>query len=98
MFMVIEYTPGYLPESDDPPEFEELDNAVEYVNDRVDEYLETEGTDYRIMDKLVGADSGRNIAYEVRVANFNTVADDLGRRIEVVRAPGSGSRKGRKSE
>ncbi len=40
MYVVIENTPGYLPEDDDPATFEEYANAVEYLNERVKEYVD----------------------------------------------------------
>ena len=31
MYVVIEFTPGYLPENDDPPVFDQWNEAVNYV-------------------------------------------------------------------
>jgi len=31
LYVVIEYTPGYLPENDDPPVFDQWNEAVNYV-------------------------------------------------------------------
>jgi hypothetical protein len=48
-WVLIENTPGYLPEDDEPATFTELDDAREYLRERVAEYVEHlhEGTDWR---------------------------------------------------
>lgn len=46
-FVVIENTPGYLPNDDDPPTFDTYADAVEYLNDRAAEYADSDGN-YRV--------------------------------------------------
>jgi hypothetical protein len=40
MFVVIENTPGYMPEDDDPATFEEYGDAVTYLNEEVQRFAE----------------------------------------------------------
>ena len=40
MFTVIENTPGYMPDSDDPATFDSYAEAVEYLNAEVERYVE----------------------------------------------------------
>jgi hypothetical protein len=40
MYVVIENTPGYLPEDDDPGTFEDIESAKEYLAERVESYVE----------------------------------------------------------
>ena len=37
-YLVIENTPGYLPEDDDPPAFDDYSEAVTCLNERAKEY------------------------------------------------------------
>lgn len=39
MYVVIENTPGYLPEDDDPATFERREDALVYLSDRLSSYL-----------------------------------------------------------
>lgn len=39
-FVVVNNTPGYLPEDDDPATFEDLSSAVEYLREEVVRYCE----------------------------------------------------------
>lgn len=48
MFVVIENTPGYLPDDDDPPTFTEYAAAVEYLNERAAEYADDPDANYRV--------------------------------------------------
>lgn len=41
MFVVIENTPGYLPEVDDPAEFEDYAEAVVFMQEEIERYVET---------------------------------------------------------
>lgn len=41
MYVVIENTPGYLPEDNDSATFENLDEAREYLRDEVERYCES---------------------------------------------------------
>lgn len=54
-FVVIENTPGYLPEDDDPPTFAEYADAVAYMNERVAEYVE------QLEDDLEGENEGHTV-------------------------------------
>jgi hypothetical protein len=76
-YIVIENTPGYLPDSDDPAEFEDYADAVAYANELADE-LEEEGysTDrsWASQDNLYAVSATRDDPH------------DLGRWIEVVNA------------
>jgi hypothetical protein len=40
MWTVIEYTPGYVPDNDDPPVFDEWADAIEYLLERRRELFE----------------------------------------------------------
>jgi len=48
MFMVIENTPGYLPEDDDPAVFDSVDEAREYATEQLDRLIDhiAEGQDF----------------------------------------------------
>lgn len=39
-FAVIEHTPGYMPENDDPPMFDTEDEAWSYLTEEVQRYIE----------------------------------------------------------
>lgn len=41
-YAVIEYTPGYLPEDDDPPQFDQFTEALNYLNEKRSELFEAE--------------------------------------------------------
>lgn len=41
-YVVIENTPGYLPEDDDPARFDDYDDAVAYLNERAAEFEEVD--------------------------------------------------------
>jgi hypothetical protein len=47
-YIVIENTPGYLPDDDDPATFEDLEGAIAYLRERVESYCDflAEGYDY----------------------------------------------------
>lgn len=47
-YVVIENTPGYLPEDDDPYTTDDLESAREYLKERVESYCDhlAEGYDY----------------------------------------------------
>jgi hypothetical protein len=76
-YLVIESTPGYLPESDDPAEFAEYADAVAYANELADE-LEAQG--YTADRSWASRDN----YYAIHAERSDTVAPDLGRTIEVV--------------
>ena len=80
MYVVIENTPGYLPENDDPATFETLDEARAYLAEEVERYLEH-------MDE-VGDDPDVSWSDE-RDSCYVTRSDsehDLGRVFEIVEA------------
>jgi hypothetical protein len=76
MFMVIESTPGYMPDADEPATFEDYNDAVKYANELADE-LEDDGF---VCDRSY-ASSGNYFA--VYCTRTDTVAPDLGRFIAV---------------
>jgi hypothetical protein len=77
MFVVIESTPGYLPETE-PVDFEDYSEAVSYLNELADE-LEEQG--YETDRSWASSD---NLA-AVHATRTDTVAPDLGRSIEIIR-------------
>lgn len=79
-YFVIEATPGYLPDADEPAEFDEYSDAVAYANERADEL---EATGYFIVDRSWAS---RDNGYAIHCERNDTVAPDLGRTIEVVRS------------
>lgn len=77
MYLVIENTPGYLPDVE-PAEFEDYADAVAYANELADE-LEEQGY------KADRSWASRDNSYAIHAERSDTVAPDLGRNIEVVR-------------
>lgn len=88
MFVVIENTPGYSPDDDDPPTFEDYSQAVAYLNERAAEYAELaaeyaddpDGPRYRIEH---GIASGDNLA--AVIVHDDSKTYDLGRVIQILR-------------
>jgi hypothetical protein len=78
MFVVIENTPGYLPDADDPAMFEDYSEAVAYLNEVCDE-LEEQG--YKVDRSWASAD---NLAAAFAQRD-DTVAPDLGRTVQIIR-------------
>ena len=77
MFLVIEGTPSYLPDADEPADFVEYSDAVAYANELADE-LEADG--YSTDRSLASADN----MYAICATRSDTVTPDLGRIIQVV--------------
>ncbi len=77
-FVVIENTPGYMPDDDDPPTFEDYADAVAYLNDRCKEYEEDESGSFTV--EYGWASSGN---YAAAVINDSSKMHDLGRWIAV---------------
>lgn len=77
-FVVIESTPGYMPEDDDPLYTEHYDEACERVNELCDE-LEAQG--YEVDRSLASRDN----LYAAHAERPDMVAPDLGRTIQIVR-------------
>jgi hypothetical protein len=75
-YIVIESTPGYMPEDNDPATFEEYADAVAYANELADE-LEDQG----YTTDRGWASSGNY--YAIKAERDDTVAPDLGRFIAV---------------
>jgi hypothetical protein len=75
-FIVIESTPGYMPEDDEPAIFAEYADAVAHANELADE-LEEQGY---ATDRSWA--SGGNY-YAIKAERSDTVAPDLGRFIAV---------------
>lgn len=76
-YLVIENTPGYLPEADEPAEFSTYREAVDYANELADE-LEADG--YTTDRSWASRDN----SYAIQ-ATTEAKMHDLGRVIEVVR-------------
>jgi hypothetical protein len=85
MFVVIENTPGYLPDDDDPPTFEDYGDAVAYLNERAAEYADDPDGNYRVE---YGCASSGN--YAAVVVWDDDRAHDLGRYIAVERVEDGG--------
>lgn len=78
MFVVLENTPGYLPEEDDPPVFEAYADAVAYLNERCKEYAQDPDANYRVETGY--ASSGN---YAAAMVWDDDKTHDLGRSITV---------------
>jgi len=76
-YLVIESTPGYLPDTDEPAEFDNYAEAVAYANELADE-LEVEGY---VADRSWAS---RDNYYAIHAERSDMVAPDLGRNIEVI--------------
>ena len=79
-YLVIENTPGYLPEDDDPPAFDDYSEAVTCLNERAKEYEEDPDGNFRVE---YGWASRDNFAAVMIYDEDKT--HDLGRSIEVVK-------------
>jgi hypothetical protein len=77
-YLVIENTPGYLPDADEPAEFEEYADAVTYLNERAAEYADDPDANYRVE---YGWSSDDNLAAVMIRDNDKT--HDLGRWLAV---------------
>jgi hypothetical protein len=79
-FVVIENTPGYLPDDDDPPTFDEYADAVAYLNERAAEYADDPDAEppYRVEHGWASAD---NLAAVMVYDDSKT--HDLGRYIGI---------------
>lgn len=78
-YVVIENTPGYLPEDDDPPVFDRYADAVQYLNDRAAEYADDPDANYRVE---YGIASGDNLA--AVIVHDDDSMHDLGRTIQIL--------------
>lgn len=79
-FVVIESTPGYMPEDDDPATFDDYDDAVAYLNERAQSYADDPDGNYRVE---YGIASGDNLA--ACIVWDDDKMHDLGRVIEILR-------------
>jgi len=87
-FVVIENTPGYMPDDDDPPTFDDYADAVLYLNERAAEYEDLaaeyaddpDGPRYRVE---YGIASGDNLA--AVIVWDDSKMYDLGRVIQILR-------------
>lgn len=79
-YVVIESSPGYLPEDDDPRTFSEYADAVEYLNDRAAEYADDPDANYRVEYGIASADN-----YAAVIVWDDDKTHDLGRVIEILR-------------
>ena len=78
-YVVIENTPGYLPEDDDPATFDDLDEARAYAQDLIDR-IEEHYFEAGANDVLVDGD----IATSLSVLVSSNFEHDLGRVVEIV--------------
>jgi predicted ester cyclase len=81
MFVVIENTPGYLPDSVEPFETDDYAAAVAYLNERAAEYADDPDGNFKVE---YGFASGDNYA-AVMVYDLDK-RHDLGRVIEILKA------------
>lgn len=81
-YMVIEYTPGYLPEDDDPPVFDEYEEARNYLMEER-KRIEDDGWDFGEGEEQVlqFTDGMRDGWFEY--TNTKRI-HDLGRIVEIV--------------
>jgi len=79
-YVVIENTPGYMPEADEPAEFDTYAEAVAYADELADELAEAG------YDRIDRSWASRDNYYAIHAERSDTVAPDLGRTIEVTRA------------
>lgn len=89
-WIVIENTPGYMPDDDDPPIFDDYADAVSYLNERCAEYADIIGEDditpqYRV--EYGWASSGN---YAAAMIWDDSRTHDLGRYIGVESYDGEG--------
>jgi hypothetical protein len=82
-YIVLESTPGYMPDADEPAEFETYAEACEYANELAQE-LEEQGYE---CDRW--ASSQNTYAIYCQLPREATEAPDLGRYIEVLSEEGS---------
>jgi hypothetical protein len=78
LFIVIENTPGYLPDADEPAEFDNYADAVAYANELADELVEQ---GYECDRSWASRDN----SYAIHCTTDEKI-HDLGRNIEVVRS------------
>ncbi len=84
MFVVIENTPGYMPEDDDPATFEDYTDAVAYLNERAAEYANDPDGNFEVE---YGWASGQN--YAAVFIHDHDKTHDLGRTIEILQCEDS---------
>lgn len=77
-YVVINNTPGYLPEDDDPGTYESLDEAKEALREEVERYLDD---DEHLLEASFSADG------ETAFVHYTDRTYDLGRVFEVVTVP-----------
>jgi hypothetical protein len=80
-YVVIENTPGYLPDDDDPAEFDDYADAVEYMNERAGTYAELIAESHGIPEISEGWASPNN--YAAVMVYDHSREYDLGRYIGV---------------
>lgn len=83
-YVVIENTPGYLPEDDEPATFAEYGDAVAYMRDLVAEYvsqIEDAGAEAEVSEGWASADN-----YAAVMVYRSDRTDDLGRYFGVERS------------
>lgn len=85
MYVVVENTPGYLPEDDDPAKFDDLGEAREYAKERLESLVEfiLEGQDYEYGEDGVDVSGDFSDDTSVYVSD-KARTHDLGRVIEIL--------------
>lgn len=78
-YVVIESTPGYMPEDDEPATFKDYADAVAYLNERAAEYADDADGNYRVE---YGIASGDNLA--AVIVWDDEKMHDLGRTIQIL--------------
>jgi hypothetical protein len=91
MYMVIENTPGYLPEDDDPAVFDSVDEARVYASDRLSSLLDfiVEGQSFDEEQPGFTVDGSFQTDLSVWVTDKSR-EHDLGRVIEIVEVDRNG--------
>ncbi len=77
-YIVIENTPGYLPDDDDPYITDDYASAVEYMNERAAEYAGDPDANYRVEYGIASPDN-----YAAVMVYDDDKTHDLGRYIGV---------------
>lgn len=94
MYAVIENTPGYMPENDDPPTFDEFSEALNYLHDYRKELMDAEWAWEIVEGEEFFCLQIEEVVYEGNVMSGDVYAGfhytdirkthDLGRVVEIV--------------
>ena len=93
-YIVIESTPGYLPEDDDPAVFDRISDAIEYAQERLAALIEhiEDGQSFDFVEgEIPGVRFMGELSYDKAVVVYdNSREHDLGRVIEIVEVDANG--------